>query len=252
MGRRITQFARNVAYAFICPPQQFASYGKPAQAHILLRTLSGLVPQQVFKIALGKAVHAGEISGCGHTSLQDLSRQEIIVENLFRLRQYAFVFLVPGDELPLVKAAAVIEQQLYAVDQYRPAVFVHTPPQFFGYAVHARLYNAFLAARQVQGLIAAVIEERIIGKMPLQLCVMNQSAVEAQQQAPTSPAAAPEIHIQHLSRSYERQHTVREIAFFPSGTVAARFPVEQHGVKLHLQQIVAFHIGKVRNAHQRM
>ena len=147
----------------------------------LHRRLAGLLLHKVAEVVRRETTLVGKRLDRWQPAHEDgFPVVEIVVQCLFKGSHHTVVFQLARDELAVVKAQAVVEQQLdVAADEFA-AELVNRAVDFFLDFVDAVEINAPLAFRHVQGLVGRVLEETVIGHSLGQRGTANQVRVKQQ------------------------------------------------------------------------
>ena len=186
--------------------------------------------------------------GCRRQSLGcGLSRLQVAVDGAVEACYGVGVGLVAGDELAVVEAAAVAQQQVDGVAYDVFAVFVDAPAQLVLYAAQASPDDLLLAARYVERLVLAVLEEGVFLQPRAERGAAYEARVEDQHLAVVG------FKVDGLTRGDEEQRAVGEVVGPPAVFLRVLGVVlEHHGVAVGLHPAAVAGRRHVDEAHQRV
>ena len=107
--------------------QKRLSQGNTLGIDIVTGIFPGCLPQCVVEIGGRTTCSGGQRLGRGQSGIASLSRPEELFQPRVGRSQPIGLHLTSGNELPLVEAGHVVEQQPHAVAENSPATLVDTP-----------------------------------------------------------------------------------------------------------------------------
>ena len=148
---------------------------------ILNVTLGGsaaLLANQVAKVVGREAGLVGEVSHSGQTVSFRMTALEVLAQLLMEGGEDVAVHFVARDELTVVVAHAVVQQQTDGIGDERLRVAVDGVLQLLFDSVEQFHYHVLLALREVQGLALVVVEERVVVDAAGELRAVEQVGME--------------------------------------------------------------------------
>lgn len=132
---------------------------------------------QLSKVLWRVATLVGKVSHGRQTLLVGLVGY-VVVEHGDKLLDGGMVNLLACDELPVVKAQTVVEQQFDVAHNKLARVLVDAALQLLvNHVEHASEY-VYFGRRQVQGFVRRVVKELVTADVTPQLCTVEQVGVE--------------------------------------------------------------------------
>ena len=158
--------------------------------------------------------------------------RKIGVQQGRELPDHAVVDFLAGDELPVVEAKAVVEEQLYVADYELARMFVYAPVKFLpDQAEHLAEYF-YLGDGKVQGLVGSVVEEFVTDNVPAERGARKQVRMEDQGRPFRILHIRIGFHPDALPRGETGHRHLIEIVFGKAvGEFAALVFLEKEGIK---------------------
>ena len=225
------------------------------QLNVLLRRFAGLLLYQVAEI-VGRQVQLFRAPAYRrHPVALGRVAFEIVVQQPFEPGQRVFVDLAARDELPLVEAYAVVEQQFDVRDDQPSAVLVDGMVQFARYVLQAFEHHEPLLLREMQGLVGFVRKEGVFVHAASERRAPDQVGVEQQRPAFGLKHLAVVLDADHLPRCDEYERSLLIVVIVASVAHVAAFDVFQEDAveSVHAPGVPGLRaFRKVDDADQRM
>src|SRR3712207_83972 len=120
--------------------------------NVLLRRLARFFLHKIAEIVGRQVTFLREIFYRRQPFTQGTALPEVVVKQAFKLIKHVKIGRTAGDELPLIEAQTIVEQQFYVAADELSAVLVNGMVQLLLYLGKAIAEDGFLVFRQVQGL----------------------------------------------------------------------------------------------------
>lgn len=215
-----------------------------------------LVAQQVVEVGARQSQTLGERGGARRGETVDgnlLPVPQIVVYERLQLLQQRFVFVVAGDELPVIEPPAIVEQQFEPGADDGLRKLVHPPLQFGLQLVQALLHDTQFAAREVEGLDGFVFKEGEVSDAQSERCTGYQFGGEEKYPPAGSLVCRAGREVRRFAGRSEKERGVAEIAFFSAEAFARRGVLaENHHVAVGPELQLFFLLVRTDDADQRM
>lgn len=217
---------------------------------------TSLLLDEVAEIVGGEEAVLGEIFHGGQSFPLSPVACEIVVKQSLELGEHVLVHLFTGDELTVVEAHAVVEQQLDVATYQGLGVPVDGPLYLDADLFQAVSVDFLLPLRKVERLLGVVGEEAVALDFPAQCGSADEVGMEKQTEGIGLVVGAV-LHMDGLSRGEARHGALLIVVGLPSvGDVATIGLFQEKGVdtivECRLTGNDVLCLGHVDHSHERM
>ena len=154
---------------------------------------------EIAKVAGREENLLGEVGDAGQALALGLAAAEVRLQVVLEAGYDVAVHLVARDELAVVVAHAVVQEQADGIGDEPLRVLIDGVLQLLLDAVEQVADDALLTLREVQGLALVVVEERIVVDALGQRCAVDQIRMEQQSARGRHGLLLVPFHLNHLS-----------------------------------------------------